>query len=153
MRNGFRASISRSADPAGRKIHLPEFALHFVFAILLAATMMSCGVNPSPTPVPTSPPLPSAPLPSPTNALSAATPTATVGAAPAPPLKTETLHVTTMIAIDDLEPMVQDLQNLSGVQGAQGGGQDVQVTYDPDQVHREQIIGVIENHGYHVQEP
>jgi hypothetical protein len=152
MRSGFQGTL-RSVGLAARKTRQPVSALHLVFAILLAATLMSCGVNPSPTPAPTPPPTPSSALPSPTDVLSAATPAATVGAAPAPPLKTETLHVTTMIAIDDLEPMVQDLQNLAGVQGAQGGGQDVQVTYNPDQVQRKQIIAVIENHGYHVQEP
>lgn len=153
MLDGRRIGISRSADLASRKIHQPEPALLLVFTIILALTTVSCGVNPSPTPAPAAPPSPSSPLPSPTRALSTATPTASVGAAPAPQLKTETLHVTTMIAIDDLEPMVEDLQRLSGVQAAQGGGQDVQVTYSPDLVRREQIIAVIENHGYHVEEP
>ncbi len=153
MHSGFRKGTLRSVGLAARMTRRPEPALYFVFAILTVAALMGCGVNPSPTPAPTAPPSPTAPLPSPTSTASAATPTAAVGVAPAPLLRTETLHVTTMIAIDDLEPMVQDLQNLSGVQGAQGGGQDIQVMYNPDQVHREQIIAVIENHGYHVQEP
>jgi copper chaperone CopZ len=50
-----------------------------------------------------------------------------------------------------LEKMRQDIFYLKGVVDAQVGYNEVDVTYDPDQVTLKQIETVIEDHGYHVQ--
>lgn len=52
--------------------------------------------------------------------------------------------------MEDLNTLMLDLRTLPGVADVQGGMQDLQVTYDPNQVSRQKIVERIESHGYSV---
>ncbi len=140
------------------------FSLRFILGMLLAVISVACSQA--------SPPAPTAPPQSPSVAPSSSTttlapsriatlfpPTATptkisvgVTATASSQLRMDILQFTTIISEDEVEPIVQTIRNLPGVKDVQTGGQELQVTYDPEQVSRKQFITIIEAHGFHVKE-
>jgi hypothetical protein len=79
--------------------------------------------------------------------------TTNITATPGQHLTTDAIKFTGDVQFPEvLEKMRQDIFYLKGVVDVQVGYNEVDVTYDPDQVTLKQIETVIENHGYHVQE-
>ncbi len=56
------------------------------------------------------------------------------------------------MSVEDLNTLLLDIRALHGVSDAQGGVQDVQVTFDPSQISRQQIVDLITGRGYQVKE-
>jgi hypothetical protein len=149
----------------------PGWFAHWLWATILPLVLLaSCApparntvaptVNPSSSGVATSPALvptnTTAPTvkPSATLAPLPAIATATSAAAPsAQNLITDAIKFTGDVQYPEvLEKMRQDILYLKGVTDVQVGYDEVDVTYNPDQITRKQIEAVIEDHGYHVQE-
>ncbi len=95
--------------------------------------------------------LPPAVSPAPTSAVTA-TPAVTT-ASPNPTgsaqLRTDTFQFVGILSEDDTGPLLDAIRNLPGVTDVEAGAQEMQVTYDPTKVNREQIIALAEGHGIH----
>lgn len=140
------------------------YILHLAFGIALTWLAVSCGQTSlsTPTSLPPSPfsvPSPSATLPVPGGTATQVPPVATstragasVTATVPSRLQTETFQFSSPISEDEVEPIIQAIRNLRGVEDIRAGGQDLQVTYNPEQVSRKQIIAIIEGYGHHVKE-
>ncbi len=163
----FGPTLQRSADPVSREMsHVPErragFALCVIFGIQLVLLLVGCGqvVTSTPTSLPRSLPTtvtspPGTPTGSgrPTSNPSVVAPTrpaASLTPTVQPLLKTETIRYSGALSVEDLNTLMLDLRTLPGVADVQGGMQDLQVTYDPNQVSRQKIVERIESHGYSV---
>jgi copper chaperone CopZ len=133
-----------------------RYASIILVSIVLTLSVAACAPAPTPT---ATPPLPTATL-IPRTATSAA-PTAAPSATPiqsAPSataaassnLRTDTIEFLAPLSEDDADPLIQGIQNLSGVKDAQTNGQQMQITYDPTKINIQQIIAAIENYGFEV---
>ena len=100
----------------------------------------------APSPAATAVPATPAPVPSATPAPPSNTPT------PAAKLQTDNFEFTVPVNEDDLDPIIPAIRNLSGVTDVQGGGNGLQVTYDPSRVSHKQIVDAIAGFGFHVKE-
>ncbi|MBI1802088.1 MAG: hypothetical protein HYR71_10735 [Chloroflexi bacterium] len=87
-------------------------------------------------------------------ASSAITPARAATVSPTPAgstqLRTESFQFVTIVSEDETVPLVEAIRNLPGVTDVQAGAQELQVTYDPTQVNRQQISALAEAHGIHV---
>lgn len=119
-------------------------------AATTAATLPVPAANtPGPSVAATLPPAVSA---APTSVVTA-TPAATT-ASPNPTgsaqLRTDTFQFAGILSEDDTDPLLQAIRSLPGVTDVEAGAQEMQVTYDPTKVNREQIIALAEGHGIHL---
>lgn len=150
-----------------RATHLHKGASHihqkqtmFVFRLacvfMLAGIIAACNASSTITPTPLSP----SPVPQPTATqaapLAAATrvPSPTPVSSPTVPpgLVTDDIQYSGALSVEDLNTLLLAIRALKGVQDAQGGVQDLMITYDRNQVSRQKIIDVIKSFGYTVKE-
>ncbi|MGE5265107.1 MAG: heavy-metal-associated domain-containing protein [Acidobacteriota bacterium] len=69
-----------------------------------------------------------------------------------PRLGSEDIQYSGALSVEDLNTLILAIRALKGVQDVQGGVQDLNITYDRDQVSRQKIIDVIKSFGYTVKE-
>jgi len=106
---------------------------------MLTATLPAPTLTPTAVATTTPATTPTQPAPSPT-------PTS------AGQIETEVITYSGAFSVEDLNTLILDIRTLSGIRDVQGGAQTLQVTYDLEQVSRQEIIDVIESHGYTVEE-
>lgn len=100
----------------------------------------------TPTLTPTS--LPTAPTQTPMPTLMPTQPPPTLTPTPSGELKTDIIHFAGVQFPENLEVMRQDISFLSGIRDVQVGYENVEVTYNPEQVSLEEIMKLIRNHGF-----
>ncbi len=130
--------------------------LRLVCISVLAVTVVACDANA----VTTATPMAQSPTPAQTATVAAPLVTATHATSPAPVssptvppgLVTEDIQYSGALSVEDLNTLVLAIRALKGVQDVQGGVQDLQITYNRDQVSRQKIIDVIKSFGYTVKE-
>jgi copper chaperone CopZ len=111
--------------------------------------------SPAPSSAPSEPPPTVVPTATP-----ASTATPTLALSPTPPLTptaqepliTEDIKFSGALSVEDLNTLLLGIRALPGVQDAQGGVQDLLITYDPTRVTRQKIVEVIQSYGYTVKE-
>jgi allophanate hydrolase subunit 1 len=65
---------------------------------------------------------------------------------------TEDIQYSGALSVEDLNALLLAIRSLPGVVDAQGGVQDLQVTYDPARVSHQSIVEAIKARGYAVKE-
>jgi len=123
------------AQPTILATRAPTLAAPSATAAIVPATTTATSVPATPAPRPTATSVPAASTPS-----------------PAVKLQTDNFEFTVPVTEDDLGPIIAAFENLSGVTDVQGGGNGIQVTYDPQMVSHKQLVDLIAGYGFHVKE-
>ncbi len=133
-------------------------ALCTVLTIVLGILCVGCGSTPSAVPTPAASPVePTTAVPSATSAPTAAPTLAISPTSPPSPttqqdLVTEDIKFSGAASVEDLNTLLLGIRTLPGIQDAQGGVQDLLITYDPKLVTHKQIVEKIQSFGYTVKE-
>ncbi len=169
MRNSCTVVFTQSAGSVPREMaeepaRATGLALCVVLTIILGVMCVGCGAasapgsgaqpltptaslpEPSPTAVPSATSVPTAIPTLATSPVPLPSPTAQSG------LVTQDIQFSGAASVEDLNTLLLRIRELPGVQDAQGGVNDLLITYDPKQVTRAKIVETIQGLGYRVKE-